>query len=93
LHKGKADELFPKQKGEDLMGEKIADGAVKLKACGCVQEFHKRLHCRETERIEELSPETEEKTQYLGDSEDNLPMRDIQEKFFPDPLSPLLTAF
>jgi hypothetical protein len=28
LDKGKADELFPKQKGEDLMGEKIAEGAI-----------------------------------------------------------------
>jgi hypothetical protein len=28
LHKGKADELFPQQKGEDLMSEKIAESAV-----------------------------------------------------------------
>ena len=48
----------------------------KLKACGCVQEFHKRLHCRETERIEEFPLVTEEQTQHLGDGEDDLPVGD-----------------
>ena len=28
LHKGKADQLFWEQQGEDLVGEKIADGAI-----------------------------------------------------------------
>lgn len=65
----------------------------KLKACGCVQEFHKCTHRRETERIEELSPEAEEKTQHFGDGEDDLTVRDIQQKFFAHPLAPFLTAF
>jgi hypothetical protein len=57
-----------------------------LKACGCVQEFHKCTHRRETEIIEELSLETEEKTQHLGNIEDDLPVRDIQEKLLPHPI-------
>ena len=28
LHQGEPDELFTKQEGEDLMGEKIADGVI-----------------------------------------------------------------
>jgi hypothetical protein len=32
---GKADELFPQQQGEDIVGEDF-----KLKTCGSVQEFH-----------------------------------------------------
>jgi hypothetical protein len=63
-----------------------------LKTCGCVQESHKCTHRAETERIEELSLEAKEKTQYLRDSEDNLTVRDIQQKFLPHPLTPLLTA-
>jgi hypothetical protein len=65
----------------------------KLKACGCVQEFHKCAHRRETEIIEELSLETEEKTQHLGNGEDNLTVKDIQEKFIPHPFAPFLPAF
>jgi hypothetical protein len=64
-----------------------------LKACGCVQEFHKCVHRRETERIEEPSLKTEEQTQHLRDSEDNLAVGDIQQKFLPHPLSPFLTSF
>jgi len=65
-----ADELFPKQQGEYLMGEDSVDMRMEvdavaegldhshhswhdLKACGCVQEFHKCAHRRETKRIEE----------------------------------------
>ncbi|OGD11976.1 MAG: hypothetical protein A2Y86_01715 [Candidatus Aminicenantes bacterium RBG_13_62_12] len=54
----------------------------KLKAYGCVQEFHKCTHRRETEIIEEFSPEAEEKTRHLGNGEDNLTARDIQDVFF-----------
>ncbi len=135
LDQGKADELFPEQQREDLMGEDFLDDLVmetrdtvkstirgcasfgnqdmdmgmevdavtesldhghhsrhKLKTCGCVQEFHKCSHRRETERIEELSLEAEKKTQHLGDSEDDLTVGNIQEKLFPHPLSPLLTT-
>jgi len=134
-HQGKADELFPEQQGEDLMGEDLLDDLVmetrdtvkrtirgcasfgdqnmdmgmevdavteglhhghhsrhKLKTCGSVHEFHKRLHCRETERIEELSLEAEKQTQHLRNGKDHLAMRDIQQKLLPHPLSPLLTA-
>jgi tetratricopeptide (TPR) repeat protein len=99
LQQGKTDELFPKQEGEDLMGEDFLDELVmettdmvkgtirgcasfghqtvnvrmeidaiaegldhghhcrhKLKACSCLQEFHKCAHRRETERIEKLNP-------------------------------------
>jgi hypothetical protein len=136
LDQGKADELFPQQQREDLVGEDSLDNLVtettdmvkstirgcasfghqtvdmrmevdavaesldhghhswhKLKTRGCVEKFHKCSHHRETERIEELSLETEEKTQHLGNSEDDLPVGDIQEKFLPHPLAPLLTAF
>jgi hypothetical protein len=65
----------------------------KLKACGCVQESYKCTHRRETERIEELSPETEEQTQHFRDGEDHLPVRNIQHKLLPHPLSPFLPAF
>jgi hypothetical protein len=65
----------------------------KLKACHCVQESHKSTHRRETERIEELSLEAEEKTQHLGNSKDDLSMGNVKEKFLPHPLPPLLTAF
>ena len=64
----------------------------KLKTCGCVEKYHKCSHRREAEIIEELSLETEEKTQHLGNGEDDLPVRDIQEKFLPHPFSPLLPA-
>ncbi|MFO7867534.1 MAG: hypothetical protein R6V02_12100 [Candidatus Aminicenantes bacterium] len=36
-----------------------------LKGCDSVQVFHKCSHRRETERIEKLSLETEEKTQHF----------------------------
>ena len=39
-----------------------------LQVCGCVQEIHKCTRCRETEIIEELSIETEEQTQHIGNS-------------------------
>ena len=65
----------------------------KLKACHCLEEFHKCMNRRETERIEEFPLVTEEQTQHLGDGEDDLPVRDIQEKFLPHPLSPFLPAF
>jgi hypothetical protein len=64
----------------------------KLKACGCVQKFHKRTYRTEAEIIEEFSLVPEEKTQHLRDGEDNLPVRDIQEKFLPHPLTPLLSS-
>jgi hypothetical protein len=35
----------------------------------------------------------EEKPQHFGDGEDHLTMRDIQKKFLPHPLAPLLTSF
>ncbi len=63
-----------------------------LKACGCVQEFHKCTHRRETERIEELSLEAEEKTQHFGDGEDDLTVRDIQQELLSHPLVRFLTA-
>jgi len=65
----------------------------KLKICGGVEEFHKCTDRRETEIIEELSLEAEEKTQHLRDGEDHLTVRDIQEKLLPHPITPLLTAF
>ncbi len=64
----------------------------KLKPRCCVQEFHKSMHCSETERIEKLSLKAEEQTQHFGDGEDDLTVRDIQQKFLPHPLTPLLTA-
>jgi len=48
-----------------------------------MQEFHKCTDRRETEIIEELSLESEEKTQHLRDGEDDLTVSDIQEKFLP----------
>jgi hypothetical protein len=65
----------------------------KLKTFGRVQKFHKRAHRRETERMEEFSLETEEKTKHLGHGKDDLTVRGIQEKFPPHPLSPFLLAF
>jgi len=64
-----------------------------LKTCGCVQGFHKCTHRRETEIIEELSLVTEEQPEHLRDGEDNLAVRDIQQKLLPHPLAPFLTAF
>ena len=49
-----------------------------LQGCGCVEKSQKCAHCAETERNEELSVVTEEKTQHLRDSKDNLTVRDIQ---------------
>ncbi|MFO7866265.1 MAG: hypothetical protein R6V02_05565 [Candidatus Aminicenantes bacterium] len=63
-----------------------------LTACGCVEKPDERLHRRETERIEEPSLEAEEQTQHLGDGENDLTVRGIQEKLLPHPLAPLLTA-
>ena len=51
------------------------------------------MHRRETERIEELSLEAEEKTQHLRNSKDNLTVGDIEQKLLPHPLAPFLTAF
>jgi len=61
-----------------------------LQFCGCVQKFHKCTHRAETEIIEEFSLVTEEQTQHLGNSKDNLTVGNIKEKFFPHPVAPLL---
>jgi hypothetical protein len=46
-----------------------------------------------SKRIEELSLETEEKTQHLGNGENHLTMGNIQQKFLSHPLAPFLPAF
>ena len=51
------------------------------------------LDGRPAELPEELSPELEEDPQRLGDGEDDLTVRDIQEQCLPHPLAPLLQAF
>jgi len=63
-----------------------------LKACGCLQGFHKCTHRAETEIIEEFSLEAEEKTQHLRNSKDNLTVGDIEQKLLPHPLAPFLTS-
>jgi hypothetical protein len=64
----------------------------KLKARGCVQEFYKCTHRRETEIIEELSLKAEKQPKHFWKGEDNLTVRNIIQKFLPHPLAPLLTA-
>jgi len=64
-----------------------------LQGCGCVEKPQKCAHCAETERIEELSVKTKEKTQHFGNGKDDLSMANFKEKFFPHPLAPFLAAF
>jgi hypothetical protein len=63
-----------------------------LQARHCVQEFLKSPHRRETERIEELSLEAEKQPEHLRDCEDNLTVRNIEQKLLPHPLAPFLPA-
>jgi hypothetical protein len=46
----------------------------------------------QAERGKKRSSETEEQTQHFGNGEDHLTMGNIEEKFFPHPLTPFLTS-
>ena len=63
-----------------------------LQDCGCVEKSQKCAHCAETERIEEFSVVTEEKTKHFGNGKDELTARDIEKKFLPHPLAPFLSS-
>jgi len=61
-----------------------------LRAGGCMQKLHKCAYRTETERVEEFSLVTEEKTQHFGNRKDDLAVGDIQEEYLPRPPAPLL---
>ena len=66
---------------------------MKLSAgCG-LEVFEESLDCCLTKIPKEPALVLEEYPQHLGDGEDDLAVGDVEEKFFPHPLAPLLKPF
>jgi len=77
----------------DLLAKRLDDGYnTRDEFCaGCgLEVFEERLDCRPAELAEEPTLVLEEDTQHLGDGEHHLAVGDIQEKYLPHPLAPLL---
>jgi hypothetical protein len=82
-------EIDPIAKGLDD-GHHAGD---KLFARESVEVMEEGLDGRLAEFTKELAPEPEEDAEHFGNDEDDLAMRDVQNKLLPHPLAPLLKPF